>query len=89
MDLFEYATREPYSWLTVKLDAKDKKDIFWLRFERRLLPQSMDTSNELGDGSGSVGGSAPEPLEEQRPGPSQVRGKGGPGPPRGKGAKAP
>jgi hypothetical protein len=89
LDLFEYATREPYSWLTVKLDAKDKKDIFWLRFERRLVPESGDTSNELGDGSGPVGVSAPEPVEEQRPGPSQVRGKGGPGPPRGKGAKAP
>jgi hypothetical protein len=86
MDIFEYATCEPYS---VKLDAKDKKDIFWLRFERRLVPESGDTSNELGDGSGPVVPSAPEPMEEQRPGPSQVRGKGGPGPAPGKGAKAP
>jgi hypothetical protein len=89
LDIFEYATREPYSWLTVKLDAKEKKDIFWLRFERRLVPQSLDTSNELGDGSGSVVPGPTEPVEEQRPESSKVRGKGGPGPPRGKGAKAP
>jgi hypothetical protein len=54
MDLFSYATREPYSWLTIKLDAKDKRDIFWLRFERRLLPESEDMSNADGERSGSV-----------------------------------
>jgi hypothetical protein len=89
MDIFEYATREPYSWLTVKLDAKEKKDIFWLRFERRLVPESMDSTNELGDGRGPVVPAPTEPVEEQRPGPQSVRGKGGPVPPRGKGAKAP
>ena len=89
MDIFEYATREPYSWLTVKLDAKDKRDIFWLRFERRLVPESGDTSNELGDGSGPVVPAPTEPVEEQRPGPQAVRGKGGHLPTRGKGAKAP
>ena len=79
--IFEYATREPYSWLTIKLDAKDKRDIFWLRFESRLLPESMETTNELGDGPGPVVPSPGEPVEEQRPGPSQVRPKGGPLPP--------
>jgi hypothetical protein len=88
LDIFEYATREPYSWLTVKLDAKEKKDIFWLRFERRLLPESLESTNEQRDGPGPVGVGPAEPVEEQRPGPSEVRGKGGPVPARGKGGKA-
>jgi len=88
--MYQHATAEPYSFLFCRLDAKTRRDAFWLRFESRLLPESSETTNdELGDGSGSVVPSAPEPVEEQRPGPSQVRGKGGPGPARGKGAKAP
>jgi hypothetical protein len=36
MDLYRYATREPYSFLFIRLDAKTREEMFWLRFERRL-----------------------------------------------------
>ena len=35
--LLEYATREPFSFLFVRLDAKTRRDTFWLRFEKRLV----------------------------------------------------
>jgi hypothetical protein len=31
---------QPYSFLTVKLDAADRKDMFWLRWESRLIPEN-------------------------------------------------
>jgi hypothetical protein len=33
---------KPYSFLTVKLDAADRRDMFWLRWEARLLPEEQD-----------------------------------------------
>ena len=38
MQFYREATEEPYSFLDVKLEAKKPKDIFWERFEHRLLP---------------------------------------------------
>jgi hypothetical protein len=32
---------QPYSFLTVKLDATDQKDMFWLRWESRLVPKIL------------------------------------------------
>ena len=43
--LLDYATREPFSFLFVRLDAKTRRDTFWLRFEKRLVvedPASKD-----------------------------------------------
>jgi hypothetical protein len=80
MDIFSYATREPYSWLTIKLDAKEKRDIFWLRFERRLLSESEDMSNADGVGSGSVVPPASDAVPEHRSGSKTVRGSGEVGP---------
>ena len=40
--LVEYATAEPFSFLFVRLDAKSRKDTFWLRFEKRLGIQETD-----------------------------------------------
>lgn len=37
MELLEYATKEPFSFLFVRLDAKTRKDTFWLRFETRIV----------------------------------------------------
>ncbi len=89
LSIFEYATREPYSWLTVKLDAKDKRDLFWLRFERRLIPESECISNaDGGDGCEPVGRGSDEPLAKQRPGPAQVRDAGEAVPTRGKRGQA-
>ena len=40
LELYKTAVNDqPYSWLTVKLDAQDRRDMFWLRFEARLLPE--------------------------------------------------
>ena len=33
--LLDYATAEPFSFLLVRLDAKTRKDAFWLRFEKK------------------------------------------------------
>jgi len=61
----------------VKLDAKDKRDIFWLRFERRLIPESEDMSNADGsDGPGSVVPAAPDGVAKHRPGPKAVQDEG-------------
>ena len=34
---------QPYSFLTVKLDAADRKDMLWLRWESRLIPENPST----------------------------------------------
>ena len=39
MDLYNHATADPYSFMFVRLDAKTRRDMFWLRFEARLLPR--------------------------------------------------
>ena len=38
MRYYREATEEPYSFLYVRLEAKKPEDIFWERFEHRLLP---------------------------------------------------
>ena len=48
MELYNYATADPYSFLFVRLDAKTRRDMFWLRFEARLC---IEESNDgLDDG---------------------------------------
>ena len=37
MQFYREATEEPYSFLYVRLEAKKPEDIFWIRFEHRLL----------------------------------------------------
>jgi hypothetical protein len=56
--MYMHATAEPYSFLTIRLDAKTREDMFWLRFEKRLLPTN---EHGLADSTGSV-------PAEQRPG---------------------
>ena len=40
MELYRHATAEPFSFLFVRLDAKTREDMFWLRFEKRLLVEN-------------------------------------------------
>ena len=48
--LLDYATAEPFSFLFVRLDAKTRKDAFWLRFERRLgIEETDDDAQQLDD----------------------------------------
>jgi len=46
MDMYQVATEEPYSFMFVRLDAKTRRDMFWLRFEARLVPESEDPEGE-------------------------------------------
>ena len=52
MELYKHATAEPFSFLFVRLDAKTREDMFWLRFEKRLLVENE--RQPLADGGGSV-----------------------------------
>ena len=36
MRFYREATEEPYSFLYVRLEAKNPEDILWIRFEHRL-----------------------------------------------------
>ena len=95
MDLYTHATSEPYSFLFCRLDAKTRDQVFWLRFESRLVPQTDEEGKDDGGlrGSSSVDDGTRQPVAKQRSGPSQVpnaraaterRGKGlqgGPGNP--------
>jgi hypothetical protein len=85
MQMYEHATTEPYSWLTVRLDAKKREDAFWLRFESRLVPE---TSEDDKDGPRSLDRSAGQPLAKQRSEPSAVQQAGGNMPNSGTGGKA-
>ena len=38
--LYRLATEKPYSFLYVKLTAKDVDDMFYLKFSQKLIPHS-------------------------------------------------
>ena len=40
-EMYKTATAEPYSFMFIRLDAKTRRDMFWLRFEARLLPEDL------------------------------------------------
>ena len=87
MDLYTHATSEPYSFLFCRLDAKTRRDVFWLRFESRLVPESDEKDKDELHGSDSVGTSNSQPLAKRRPGPSPVRAAGSPAKGGGKGLR--
>jgi hypothetical protein len=81
MELYKYATAEAYSFLFVRLDAKTRDDMFWLRFEKRLIPKQTDGddgSRSVASSSGSVESvckAGPKPRKKtQRP--ERTAGKG-------------
>jgi hypothetical protein len=41
MELYRFATEEPYSFLFIRLDAKTRQEVFYLRFEQRLVPEDV------------------------------------------------
>jgi len=49
MDLYNYATTDPFSFLFVRLDAKTRRDTFWLRFESRLAIEESDDGLDDGE----------------------------------------
>jgi hypothetical protein len=67
MELYKYATQEPYSFLFVRLDAKTRDQMFWLRFEKNLVPKETEDGD---DGPGPVGsgaGSLQQVRKDRRP----------------------
>jgi hypothetical protein len=40
MELYNMATSEPHSFLYINLVAKDKKDMFYMNFDRKLVVDS-------------------------------------------------
>ena len=65
MEFYRHATSEPYSFLFVRLDAKTREEMFWLRFEKRLTP--LNERQSLADGIGSmqqVRPHGPEPSQQ-------------------------
>ena len=41
LEMYRYATEEPYSFLFIRLDAKTRQEMFYLRFEQRLVPEDV------------------------------------------------
>ena len=83
LSLLNHATAEPFSFLFVRLDAKTKRDMFWLRFESRLLPIESEEDGAVGDGERLASSSgAAQQLGEGRPksGGEAGRALGGPKP---------
>jgi len=67
--MYEHATAEPYSFMFVRLDAKTRRDMFWLRFEARLSPQE-ESDDEPAVGLGqSVDDSLGKALQVRKNGP--------------------
>lgn len=69
MSLYNHATADPYSFMFVRLDAKTKRDMFWLRFEARLLPNE-ESDSDGDDGAGTVGPSAGSVQQVRKNGPT-------------------
>ena len=42
MRFYREATGEPYSFLYCRLEAKKAEDIFWIRFEHRLVDRDEE-----------------------------------------------
>ena len=41
MEMYRTATAEPFSWMFVRLDARTRDTMFYLRFESRLVPEDV------------------------------------------------
>ena len=46
MEMYQLATAEPYSFWYINLAASRVEDMFWLRFEQRMIPSDA-TANRL------------------------------------------
>ena len=45
LEMYAIATQQPYSFLYVNLAASKVEDMFWLKFEQRMIP--TDTPNAI------------------------------------------
>ena len=65
MEMYELATREPYSFWYIHLAAKRREDMFFLRFEKRMIPNSGKREQE--DGSLAPDAAQGNAVENGRP----------------------
>ena len=85
MELYKYATTDPYSFLFVRLDAKTRSEMFWLRFEKKLTLKENEEDGTVGDEQRLAGSSGTvQQLGAVRPkaGGKTGRTLGGPKPPK-------
>ena len=47
MEMYQMATAEPYSFWYINLAASRVEDMFWLRFESRMIPTAAPAQNVL------------------------------------------
>ena len=64
LEMYELATREPYSFWYIYLAAKRREDMFFLRFDKRLtpalpVPSGKGIIDEYGNFAASPAASAP------------------------------
>ena len=52
VSLIRHATAEPYSFLYVDLAARKPDEMFWLRFEKRLVPKDFDSDSGESESDG-------------------------------------
>jgi hypothetical protein len=73
MAMYEHATAEPYSFMFVRLDAKTRRDMFWLRFEARLSPQEESDDEPAAVHGQPVDDSLGKALQVRKTGPKPVK----------------
>ena len=54
MEMYQLATAEPYSFWFINLGANRREDMFWLRFEQRMVPSSSSASAPSGAEASSL-----------------------------------
>ena len=47
MEMYTMATAAPYSFWYINLAASKVEDMFWLRFESRMIPTTAPSQNVL------------------------------------------
>jgi len=46
LEMYEIAVAEPHSFWYINLAASKKEDVFWLRFEQRMIPTDANALEE-------------------------------------------
>jgi hypothetical protein len=60
--MYHMATDEPYSFWYILLTSKRREDMFFMRFEKRLIPNLSTNLTSSKDGSTAGRRSLPPPL---------------------------
>jgi len=71
MEMYKYATADPFSFMFVRLDAKTRRDMFWLRFESKLLPIETDSDGDERTGPMGAGKRDLQQIREDGPPPGK------------------